>query len=177
MLRLGIYSGTFDPVHIGHIAFADEAQRACSLDRIIFMPEEQPRNKTNVTPITARIAQTKTALRHTKHEVYRASHSRFTITETLAELESRYPEATFSFLIGADIVPSLASWPDIDRLLSRHQLIIGMRKGYTQTEVEAELAQLGASYAIITTPHAHVSSRQIRETLDPSTTTTSAYVI
>lgn len=177
MPHLGIYSGTFDPIHIGHIAFADEAQRTCGLDRVVFMPEEHPRNKTNVTPIVARIAQAKTALRHTKHEVYRASHPRFTIAETLAELESHYPEAAFSFLIGADIVPSLASWPDIDQMLSRYQLIIGMRKGHMQTEVEVELAQLGASYAIVTTPHAHISSRQIRETLDPSTTTTSAYVI
>lgn len=163
MPHLGIYSGTFDPIHIGHIAFADEAQRIGDLDRVIFMPEERPRNKTNATPIIARLAQVKTALYATDHAVYQARHPRFTITETLAELEACYPDATLSFLIGADIVPSLASWPDIDQLLSRYQLIIGMRETHNRQHIEAILHQLDATYFIVTTPYAHISSRQMRE--------------
>ncbi|HEU5121705.1 MAG TPA: adenylyltransferase/cytidyltransferase family protein, partial [Candidatus Saccharimonadales bacterium] len=56
MRRIGIYSGTFDPVHYGHIAFAASAIRACNLDEVVFLPEPQPRYKAGVTDIAHRLA-------------------------------------------------------------------------------------------------------------------------
>jgi nicotinate-nucleotide adenylyltransferase len=162
MHHIGIYSGTFDPVHVGHVAFADAARRAAGLDRVIFMPEDTPRGKINVTDINARMAQLETALLKSQHEVYRARHSQFTIAETLAELKSQYPDATLSFLIGSDVVPSLAAWPHLDQLIRNHQIIVGMREPHVRQEIERTLRQLDADYLIVTTPHAHVSSRQIR---------------
>ncbi len=158
--HLGIYSGTFDPVHAGHLAFADEAQRVGRLDYVVFLPEAEPRGKTRVTPQSERIAllQQLTAPQHT---VYQAAHPRFTVGETLPELVLQYPRATFSFLMGSDVVPSLPAWPDVEQLL-RYQLIIGMRAGDRMEDVASTLDQLQASYTIVTTPHAHMSSRQLR---------------
>ena len=162
MHHVGIYSGTFDPVHIGHVAFADTACQVAKLDKVVFMPEATPRGKINVTDIDTRIARLETALRNSSHEVYRARHPQFTMTETLTELGSRYPGVTLSFLIGSDIVPSLTTWPNLDQLVENHQIIIGMRALQIQQETEKILQQLGAHYKIVTTPHAHVSSRQLR---------------
>lgn len=161
MGHIGIYSGTFDPVHAGHLAFADEAQRIGRLERVVFMPEQQPRGKVRVSALEQRIDTLRTQLAATDHEVHHASQSRFTIAETLPELEGKYRGITLSFLMGSDIVPSLPGWPHIERLL-RYQLLIGMRSNDRQESVIEILDQLGATYRIITTSYAHVSSRQLR---------------
>ncbi len=160
--QIGIYSGTFDPVHVGHIAFANEAAREAGLERVVFIPEKSPRGKSGVAPLLARATQLEVALRKTRHVVYQASASTFTIRNTLNELEALYPRAELNFLIGSDIVPSLAQWPDIDRLLAKHRLVVGMRGDHDQVEITALLDRLGARYQIVTTAHPHVSSRHLR---------------
>ena len=162
MHHIGIYSGTFDPVHVGHVTFADAARRVAGLDKVIFMPEDTPRGKINITDINTRMTRLDAALSESQHETYRARHPQFTITETLVELKSQYPGATLSFLIGSDVVPSLAAWPHLDQLIRNHQIIVGMREPHVQQEIEQILPQLGANCLILTTPHAHVSSRRIR---------------
>jgi len=156
--HIGIYAGTFDPVHAGHIAFAREAERRASLSKVLFVPEAAPRSKANVTPLASRVQQ----LHAAGCEVYQAGQPQFTIAATLSELCARYPQAQLSFLMGSDVALGLSAWPDIQQLTSNHQLIIGMRSTDNQHEVVAVLSQLGAHYTIVTTPHAHVSSRQLR---------------
>ena len=163
--HIGIYSGTFDPVHAGHLAFADAACKAATLEQVIFMPEEVPRGKAGVTDIATRVGHLQAALQASKHEVYRARQPQFTIAQTLSQLQRQYPRTTLSFLMGSDIVPGLAMWPNLNQLIEHHQLIVGMRQPQDRQEIETILRQLGAMYTIVTTPHAHVSSRQIREAL------------
>ena len=165
MRHIGIYSGTFDPVHAGHLAFADEAQRAGRLDHVVFMPEEQPRGKVNVSNIEQRVALLQNQLTATHHEIYRASHPRFSIAKTLPELAKQYQNTTFSFLMGSDIVPSLHKWPGIKLLLTQHRIIIGIRASDRAEDIANALDRLQASYVIVTTPHAHMSSRQLRQSL------------
>lgn len=160
--KIGIYSGTFDPVHVGHIAFATEAACEAQLERVVFIPERSPRGKSNVAPLSARIAQLEDALRNTPHAVYQATASTFTIKNTLSELEVLYPQVELHFLIGSDIVPSLAEWSDIDELLAKHRLVVGMRSNHDQVEITSLLDRLGARYQIVTTDYPHVSSRHLR---------------
>ena len=165
MQHIGIYSGTFDPVHVGHIAFATEAQRAAKLDRVVFMPETQPRGKTGVMDIQERVNLLHAQLAGTNHTIYQARHPRFTIAETLPELLQEYPDARLSFLMGSDIVLSLHKWPDIEQLLAEAQLIVGMRGSDNLEAITSLLSDLGARHLIVTTPHAHISSRQIRQSV------------
>lgn len=160
--KIGIYSGTFDPVHVGHIALATEAAREAQLERVVFMPERSPRGKSNVAPLSARIAQLEDALKNTPHAVYQATASTFTIKNTLSELEVLYPQVELHFLIGSDIVPSLAEWSDIDELLVKHRLVVGMRGDHDQVEIISLLDRLGARYQIVRTTYPHVSSRHLR---------------
>lgn len=64
--------------------------------------------------------------------------------------------------MGSDVVSSLPKWPDVELLIANHALIIGMRAHDHIKDVTSILDQLGASYTIVTTPHAHVSSSQLR---------------
>lgn len=162
MRKIGIYSGTFDPVHVGHIAFATEAAREAQLERVVFMPERSPRGKSNVAPLSVRIAQLEEALKDTQHGVYQAMASTFTINNTLKELEALYLQEELHFLMGSDIVPSLARWPDIKSLVAKHPLIIGMRADHDLAEIVSLLDRLGARYQIVVTNYPHASSRHLR---------------
>ena len=63
MSKVGIFSGTFDPVHAGHIAFALEAMESAGLDKVYFLPESMPRRKSGVTHYAHRLAMLELALK------------------------------------------------------------------------------------------------------------------
>ena len=61
--RIGIFAGTFDPVHKGHISFALQAIEAAGLDEVVFLPEPRPRHKQSVTDQSHRIAMINLAIK------------------------------------------------------------------------------------------------------------------
>ena len=162
MRTIGIYTGSFDPVHEGHIAFASEAARVCGLETVVFMPERFPRGKPNVSPISERITELEFALVKTPFAVRNVEADQFTVDETLTELEALYPNTHFTFLLGSDVALSLSKWPNIQRLVTRYDFVIGMRDGDTKKALENALKVLGADYTIIETEHGHMSSRTLR---------------
>gem|GEM_PF-1197683 len=161
--KIGIFSGSFDPVHAGHIAFAQEAMRVCKLDELVFMPERFPRGKPNVSPISERITELEIALAETPFTVLDAQADQFTVDETLTELEVLYPNVKFTFLIGSDIALNLPKWENIERLSSRYEFAIGIRNSDATAIISETMQRLDiARYTLITTPHAHLSSSSIR---------------
>lgn len=162
MQRIGIYAGTFDPVHDGHVAFAEAAVAAGYVDTVVFIPEPKPRYKQHVTATNVRFEQLKIRLEGTANQVRQLSSHHFDIATTLPELRQLYPDAKLSFLFGSDIVLHLHSWAGIKDLLANHQLLIGMRSNDDKMTGMAELDRLEADYHIITTAHAHLSSSQLR---------------
>lgn len=164
MKNIGIYSGSFDPVHAGHIAFAREAMRVCNLETVIFMPERFPRGKPNVSPISERITELELALAQTPFQVLNAHTDQFTVDETLTELEALYPDTTFTFLVGSDVALHLAKWKNIERLTKRYEFAVGMRAEDTFDAVAKELDSLSVRYVILETNQSHLSSRSVRTT-------------
>lgn len=162
MKHMGIYSGSFDPVHAGHIAFATEAAKVLALDTIVFMPEALPRHKPHVSPISERLSELEIALADTPFMVLDAHCDRFTVDETLTELEATYPDTDFTFLIGSDVALNLSSWNDIDHLTSRYSFAVGMRQDSDVNEVSDALKKAGAHFILVTTPMHHISSSQLR---------------
>lgn len=126
--RIGIYAGTFNPVHSGHIAFALQALEAARLDAIYFLPERQPRGKPQVEHFGHRVGMLERALKpHPKLHVMELVDVNFSVKRTLPRLRQRFPEADLVFLFGSDVVPGLAGWPQAPQLLKDHELVIGIR--------------------------------------------------
>jgi len=169
MRHIGIYPGTFDPIHSGHIVFAQKAGRECRLDTIFFLPENKPRNKHNVTSIHQRIHHIKQSIQAIdKLELHESASSRFSVTNTLDELETAFSDAHLTLLIGSDVALHMYQWPDIHLLVHVFQFAIGMRTTESLSDVEDAMKHLSVvsekivRYSIITTPHPGMSSSQFR---------------
>jgi nicotinate-nucleotide adenylyltransferase len=146
--RIGIYSGTFDPIHEGHIAFALAAQQACSLDEVVFVPEPQPRGKTGVTDLVHRTAMIQRAIgTHPKLRAVTLRSSRFTLNNTLPELQHIFADAELSLLMGSDIARNLHLWQGLEKL-SDVQLIIGLRQHDTKEELTSVVHAVTSPYDI-----------------------------
>lgn len=173
--KVGVYPGTFDPVHNGHVAFAQAAIDRLSLDGVYILPERNPR-KTRVTSYAHRLSLLELALEpHGDIRVLELPSERFTIESTLPEIQALLPDAELVFLIGSDIVPRLAEWPDIDRLLDLCELVVGLRSNDNQETITAQLTRLGrhARFVLVDSPKSDHASSEVRsigkhDTLDPS---------
>lgn len=168
--KVGIYSGTFDPVHKGHIAFALRAAEAAGLDRVYFLPESMPWRKTGVTHYAHRIAMLKIATEpYNKLGVLDLPDKRFTVKQTLPRLRSRFKHARLHLLIGTDNLTNLNkdSWPGLDRLLKEMKLIVGLR-GSSEASIVADLMQElipDRDFYIVQTENRHANSSEIRDVL------------
>lgn len=127
--RIGIYAGTFDPVHVGHISFALQAMAQARLDRLYFLPERRPRHKPETEHFGHRVAMLRRAARpHPKFDVLELDDVSFSVTRTLPKLEKQFPNARLIFLFGSDAINSLPTWPRAEQLLRRSELIVGCRQ-------------------------------------------------
>lgn len=163
--KIGIYSGSFDPVHDGHISFAKEAAKACGLETVIFMPERFPRGKPNVSPISERVTELEIALAKTPFEVLDVQVDQFTVDETLTELQLIYPNTDFTFLIGSDVVLNLPNWKNLSALVKQYAFAVGMRDGNEKSTIVTIMDSLKAQYQIVATQHSHLASSRIRKPL------------
>lgn len=162
MSRIGIYAGTFDPVHTGHLAFADEAIRQHDLQNIIFIPEAKPRQKPHVSALDKRVQALKKAFKDQRYSVLKLSQEQVDTKALLLELQEKYPDDVFVFLIGSDVaVNSLTYWSDLELLLP-YFFIVGMRSTEKPSEVSEVMERLGLSYGLLETEHISVSSTSIR---------------
>jgi nicotinate-nucleotide adenylyltransferase len=128
MARIGIYAGTFDPVHTGHITFAMQSIEAAKLDKVYFLPERRPRNKEHVEHFGHRVAMIRRAIKpHPQFGVLEFVDMNFSIKRTLPKLQQQFKDDELVFLFGSDIIPSLDTWPQSDHLLGQGELVIGLR--------------------------------------------------
>jgi len=167
-MRVGLYSGTFDPIHKGHVAFAVQAAQQCRLDRIIFLPEPAPRGKVGVTAVADRAVQIMQAIvEHSAFEVWQLEQPSFTIATTMPVLRQKLGDAELTLLLGSDVARGLPNWPDSASLLENTALAIGMRGADSEQALAEQLQQiplagkLHATY--VYTDYPHLSSSQVRE--------------
>jgi nicotinate-nucleotide adenylyltransferase len=169
MKRIGIYAGTFNPVHSGHIAFALQALRKAQLDTVYFMPERVPRHKKGVEHYAHRLAMLKRATQPFPGlDVLETDDVAFTVRRTLPNLTRHFGSAQLAFLAGSDVVAYLPEWPGATLLLERSELVVGVRQGQNVADTKRQLAAwecqpkrltLFPSYA------ADISSATVREAL------------
>jgi nicotinate-nucleotide adenylyltransferase len=131
--RIGIFGGTFNPIHIGHLRSAEEVREAQGLDRVLFIPSATPPHKRGDGLVSAahRLAMVRLAIagnpgfRVSPIEVERGGPS-FSV-DTLAALRARLPRARFAFILGIDAFREIATWKNYRRLFSLCDMVVTSR--------------------------------------------------
>lgn len=139
--RLGIMGGTFDPIHVGHLAAAEQVREAFSLDAVVFMPAGDPWMKKgrSLAPAEDRFAMVAAAVRDNPHfdasrlEIDRAGET-YTV-DTLRVLRSHYPDnVELYFISGADAMLRVHEWREAAELARLAHLVAVTRPGYSLDE-------------------------------------------
>jgi nicotinate-nucleotide adenylyltransferase len=167
--RIGIYSGTFDPVHAGHIAFALQAAQTVKLDKVYFMPERRPRYKHGVEHFGHRVAMLRRATKpYRQFDVMETVDISFSVERTLPKLREQFKGAQLVFLAGSDAALQIPTWPLSERLLETSELVIGLRQADSGARIDESMAAWDVQPLkthIFTSFAPTYSSRKVREAL------------
>lgn len=146
ILHIGLFGGSFDPVHQGHLLAADSVQRQLSLDSVVFLPAAQspfkPRPETSDADrleMLARAVEAYPQLRLDARELSRPGPS-YTI-DTLHELASEQPQSRFYLMLGMDAWANFESWRAWPEILGLCHLCVVTRPDYVSPEMSLEWQQ------------------------------------
>jgi nicotinate-nucleotide adenylyltransferase len=134
-VRIAVFGGSFDPVHLGHLIVAAEAHRALGLDRVRLIPAGRHPFKDAERPAPAadRLAMLRLAVADDgrfvvdDRELRRPGPS-YTV-DTLRELRSEHPEDALSLLVGADAAHDLAAWREASAIPELAEVVVLTRPG------------------------------------------------
>ncbi len=161
--RIGVFGGTFDPPHVGHLVAAVNVRHALGLDRVLLTVANVPWQKVGSRPVSAaadRLAMVGAAvaevdgLEASSLEIDRGGDS-FTI-DTVEHLHSRDPECTVFVIVGEDAAAGMPTWERIDDLRAQASLVVVGRPGAT-----VELPE-GWAFQRVEVPRLEVSSTDLR---------------
>lgn len=171
MLNIGIYGGTFNPIHIGHLIAAEEVLNLFELDKIIFIPVGTPPHKQhkNLASAYDRYEMIKLAISgNYKFEVSDIEIKRegYTYTyDTLMELKSIYPKDKLHFIIGYDAFKDSDTWKMADKVYEMVSFIVVNRGGFNtkmHQEIEFKKRKYNAIVESVKIPDIEISSTDIR---------------
>lgn len=163
-LRIGLFGGTFDPPHVGHLVTAVNVRFTLSLDTVVLMVANSPWQKSDtrsITPALDRLAMVEAAVADVDglvagdDEIRRGGPS-FT-ADTLAVLAERYPGAELFTIVGDDAAAGLRSWERHQEVVARSQLVVVDRPG-----APVQLPP-GFTWLHVEVPRLEVSSTDLRE--------------
>ena len=166
-IRLGLFGGTFDPPHHGHLAVARDVADALALDRVLWIPAGEPPHKSDqeLTATTLRLEMVRAATAGhamfdvSEVEVDRAGPS-YTV-DTLRSFRGTFPDASLFFIIGADEYRALESWRAPEQVLDLAHLAVMDRDG---ARAEDEMPDVAGADSVQFVPvgRIDISSTEIR---------------
>ena len=174
-MQIAVYSGSFNPLHIGHLAIIRHMTEAEGFDSLYLIVS--PKN-----PLKDGISSASGAERYrsaldavARHPGLRVKvddielqmpEPHYTI-RTLDALHAREPENTFTFVMGADNLADIRRWKDYARILADHGVAVYPRTGFNLETIKQDLLNENPAYKIqiINAPMVDISSTQIREAL------------
>lgn len=169
MSRIGIYAGSFDPVHAGHVGFALQATQVAQLDEVYFLAERKPRTKPGAEHYGHRVAMLKRALEpHNSLGLIELVDKQLTVNRTLPQLTKAFSNAQIVLLMGSDVFSSLPDWSNVKQLTSKCHLMVSVRSQDELNIVTATIAQLrlpSSRITIMDSARPEVSSSRIRSAL------------
>ncbi len=165
--RVGIFGGTFDPVHMGHLLMAEEAVERLRLDRLIFLPAGRPAHKRDrsITPVEHRLAMLRLAARgNPRFAVSRLEADHDGVTYTVESLEhfAKAERAELYFVMGQDSLDEFRTWRDPDRILSLARLAVVPRGEMERPSLDAAVRR---RVVFLKPPRIGIAASEIRRRL------------
>jgi nicotinate-nucleotide adenylyltransferase len=168
-MRLGLFGGTFDPIHHGHLILADQCRESCELDRVWFVVAGVPPHKPGGrTAVAHRLEMVRIAI---------AGNAAFVVSdieatrpgphysvETLEAVHRGHPDDDLFFLIGADSLADLPSWREPERIARLATIVVVNRPGLEEVD-PARLPDFGpGSHRVcsVTIPPVGIASSDLR---------------
>jgi len=143
--RIGVFGGTFNPIHFGHLRSAEEVREEQHLDRVLFVPSNTPPHKgrAELAPAEHRFAMVRRAIagnpafRASRIEIDRPGRS-FSV-ETLQALQQRHRRAHLSFILGLDAYQEIATWKDFRTLFRLCDIVVTSRPPQRTIDLQAPI--------------------------------------
>lgn len=170
-MKLGIFGGTFDPLHAAHLILAAEAQFQLALDRVLWVltPDPPHKEKWKVTSVAHRLDMLQSAIGDNPlFELSRVDLDRpgpYYAVDTLAILRDHYPRAELVYLMGGDSLHDLPDWHRPAEFLAACDALGVMRRpndGIDLPVLEAKYPGLEAKVRFVDAPLLEISAREIR---------------
>lgn len=166
-MNIGVFSGSFNPIHIGHLVLANYITEFSDIDELWFLVTPQSPWKENKGLLEESLRYEMTKIAVEGYPKLQVSDIEFSLpkpsytVDTFKELRKKYPENSFSLIIGADNWESFDKWKDYDQILYRHKIYVYPRQGYS-TSVSSKLRE---NVEILNSPVIEVSSTFIRDSI------------
>jgi nicotinate-nucleotide adenylyltransferase len=138
--RVGLFGGTFDPIHFGHLRAAEEIRQILNLTKIYFIPSSIPPHKedSNITPAQDRLKMLRLAIKGNEYfdisefELERKAPS-YTV-QTLEHFSRAHPDTEFYFIVGNELFNQIESWKDYRRLFELCSFAVITRPGFSDLD-------------------------------------------
>jgi nicotinate-nucleotide adenylyltransferase len=173
MRKIGVMGGTFNPVHLGHLAVAKEAREFKKLDEIIFMPAGQPcfKNLAEIAAASDRLNMLQLAISdQAEYSISRLELERQGPSYAVQSIEQMKSKAAAGaelyFILGWDALLNLPQWYDAERLIKICRIIAAPRPKYPRPDVKLvakQLPGLVGRCSVMEKPLIDISSTQIRQ--------------
>ena len=169
-MRVGIFGGTFDPIHYGHLVAAEEARAILKLEKMLIVPAGQPPHKTTkpITPADHRVAMVQLAI---------ASNPAFVLSrvdldrpgphysvDMVTRLRREMGPGDVYLIVGMDSLMDLPGWHEAERLMGLCYVVGVNRPGYTYdlAPLETAVPGISAHIQVLEAPQLEISSHELQ---------------
>ena len=172
MKKYGIFGGSFNPIHYGHLMICEYIKEEMGLDKVIFIPTGNPPHKDLGVSAEDRYEMVKLAISpNPDFEISDIETTRVNLSytvDTIRELKEIYKEEKLYFLIGLDSLFQLKTWKKIDDLSQEIEFVVALRPGYIDkqeinNEIDFLRENFGTKINLIKTPLYEISSTDLRD--------------
>lgn len=167
-MRAGIFGGSFNPIHMGHLVIAELIREAAKLDIVFFIPVGEPSHReNNLASGVHRLNMVNIAIKDNFYfkalDIEIKSNVRNYSIDTLKQLKKIYPDYEFSEIIGEDSAEYIDKWKNYEELLEMTNFYIFKRKGYNYSQKYKNMT-------LIETPYIEISATEIRKRIEEKRT-------
>lgn len=172
MKKYGIFGGSFNPIHYGHLMICEYIKEEMGLDKVIFIPTGNPPHKDLGVSAEDRYEMVRIAISpNPDFEISDIETTRVNLSytvDTIRELKKIYKEEKLYFLIGLDSLFQLKTWKKIGDLSQEIEFVVALRPGYIDkeeinNEIDFLRKNFGTKINLIKTPLYEISSTDLRD--------------